>query len=85
MPPDPELLLLRQRMDNHENDCLRERASRTERWNEFKSEVGKKFDSVEKVCANLDTKIDKFDAKLWAIVVMVAMGVGVSILVELIR
>lgn len=63
-----ELRLMSQRMDSHEQEDDRRFTEGQATFTKFETAVWAKFTSIE-------NKIDRFDNKLWAIVVLVAVGV----------
>lgn len=63
-----ELRLMSQRMDSHEQEDDRRFHDGQTAFTKFETAVWGKFSSIE-------AKIDRFDNKLWAIVVLVAVGV----------
>ena len=69
----PEVRLLSQKLENHEEFCERDRAETRQAFAVFEANVAYRFRAME-------AKFDRFDNKLWAIVVMVALGVLVALI-----
>jgi hypothetical protein len=74
----PDLRLIEQAMQTHEQEDDRRFLETAKVFDKFEGAVWTKFDSLE-------AKFDKFDNKLWAIVVMVALGVLVALVKEFIN
>lgn len=77
MPPEPEnlnllqLALLQQQFNTHLADCERDR-----------KDTKDKFDAIEKTSDRIFTKLESFDAKLWALITAVILAIIVAIVAQ---